>query len=199
MTSPRRMGTENSKTRFLLMDIVERLMLEEGYAAVGIRRVAREADVTPALVHYYFRTLDDLFLAVIRRRSEQELQAQTRALDSDRLLHSLWTYNSHPMGTALNVEFIALSNHRKAIRAELVSYAEQARTLQMEALAKHLEARGIDPEILPPLALTALISTVSRALAMEDTMGLTKGHDELLPLVEEHLRKIDDAPVHETE
>ncbi|QFG21307.1 TetR/AcrR family transcriptional regulator [Actinomadura sp. WMMB 499] len=199
MTSSRRMGPENSKTRFLLLDTAERLMLEEGYAAVGIRRVAREADVTPALVHYYFRTLDDLFLAVIRRRSEQELETQTRALESDRLLHSLWTYNSHPAGTALNVEFIALSNHRKAIRAELVSYAERARRLQMEALDRYLRARGIDTEGFPPLALTTLISTISRALAMEETMGLAMGHDEVLAVVEAHLRKIDDASARATE
>ncbi|MGI5330546.1 TetR/AcrR family transcriptional regulator [Actinomadura nitritigenes] len=199
MNSPRRMGPENSKTRFLLLDIAERLMLEEGYAAVGIRRVAREAGVTPALIHYYFRTLDDLFLALIRRRSEQELEAQARALESGRLLHSLWAYNSHPMGAALNVEFIALSNHRKAVRAELVSYAERARELQREAVANYLRARGIDPEAFPPLALTVLISTVSRALTMEDAMGLTVGHDEALALVEEYLRKIDGAPAPETE
>jgi AcrR family transcriptional regulator len=199
MSSPRRMGPENSKTRALLLDAAERLMLEEGYAAVGIRRVAREIGVTPALVHYYFRTLDDLFLAVIRRRSEQELEAQARALGSGRLLEALWTYNSHPAGTAMNVEFIALSNHRKAIRAELVAYAEQARALQMEALGNYLRARGIDPETLPPLALTVLISTVSRALAMEDAMGLRVGHDEVLALVEEYLRKIDDTPARGTE
>ncbi|WP_262403443.1 TetR/AcrR family transcriptional regulator [Actinomadura sp. CNU-125] len=193
------MGSATSKTRFLLLDIAERLMLEEGYAAVGVRRVAREAGVNPALVHYYFRTLDDLFLAVIRRRSEQELEAQARALDSDRLLHSLWTYNSHPAGTRLNVEFIALSNHRKAVRAELVSYAERARELQMEALTRYLKARGIDVETLPPLALTVLISTVSRALAMEDAMELTAGHTEALALVERYLRTIDDAPAREAD
>lgn len=193
MSSPRRMGPENSKTRLRFLDIAERLMLEEGYAAVGVRRVAREAGVTPALVHYYFRTLDDLFLAVIRRRSEQELEAQTRALESDRLLHSLWAYNSHPMGTALNIEFIALSNHRKAVRAELVSYAERARELQKEALAEYLRARGIDPGTLPPLAATVLISALSRALAMEGTMGLTVGHDQALALVEEYLEKVDDT------
>ncbi|MEU1168284.1 helix-turn-helix domain-containing protein, partial [Streptomyces sp. NPDC005921] len=67
MTAPRRMGTETSKTRQVLLDVAERLMLEEGYASVGIRRVAREAEVAPALVLYYFRTLDDLFLAMLRR------------------------------------------------------------------------------------------------------------------------------------
>ncbi|MEU9022729.1 TetR/AcrR family transcriptional regulator [Actinomadura sp. NPDC048394] len=199
MTSPRRMGPENSKTRLRFLDIAERLMLEEGYAAVGIRRVAREAGVTPALIHYYFRTLDDLFIALIRRRSEQELEAQERALESGGLLRSLWAYNSHPQGATLNVEFIALSNHRKAVRAELVGYAERARELQRKAVAEYLKARGIDPEALPPLALTVLISTVSRALTIEDAMGLTAGHDEALALVEEYLRKIDGAPVQDAE
>ena len=35
MTSPRRRGTETSKTRFLLLGTAERLMLEEGYAPSG--------------------------------------------------------------------------------------------------------------------------------------------------------------------
>ena len=43
-------------------------MLEEGYAAVTSRRVAAKANLKPQLVHYYFRTMDDLFLAIHRRR-----------------------------------------------------------------------------------------------------------------------------------
>ena len=55
-------------------------MLADGYAAVSSRSVAKEAGVTPALVHYYFPTLDDLFLAVLRRRAEQQLARQDRML-----------------------------------------------------------------------------------------------------------------------
>ncbi|MFD0689645.1 TetR/AcrR family transcriptional regulator [Actinomadura fibrosa] len=191
MAAPRRMGTESSKTRALLLDIAERLMLEEGYAAVGIRRVAREADVAPALVLYYFKTLDDLFVAMLRRRSEQELKAQEKALGGERLLRSLWEYNSHPAGAALNTEFIALSNHRKAIRAEVIAYAEKAREIQRKAVSEYLRARGID---LPPLAITVLISTVSRAIVMEDAMGLTVGHTDVLALIDEYLDRIEQAP-----
>lgn len=195
MTSPRRMGTESSKTRLLLLDTVERLMVEEGYAAVGVRRVAREAGVAPALVLYYFRTLDDLFLAVVRRRSEQEIQAQTRALKSDRLIGSLWDHSSQPEGAVLNLEFIALANHRKAIRGELSAHAERLRRLQMEAVEGYLKERGIGSDELSPLALTVLISTLSRSLVLEDAMGLTLGHDEVLALVERYLRRpIDDRP-----
>ena len=60
----RRFGLENSKTRTHLLDAAEQLMREEGYAAVTSRRVAAKAGLKPQLVHYYFRTMDDLFIAL---------------------------------------------------------------------------------------------------------------------------------------
>ncbi|HEY6427499.1 MAG TPA: helix-turn-helix domain-containing protein, partial [Acidimicrobiales bacterium] len=82
MTTNRRIGAETSKTRTVLLDAAEKLMLEEGYAAVTSRRVAAAAGLKPQLVHYYFRTMDDLFLALFRRRAEQGLERQARAFDS---------------------------------------------------------------------------------------------------------------------
>src|SRR6478736_4441687 len=70
MGSPRRLGTEESKTRGQLLDAAEELMLDEGYAAVTSRRVAAKAGLKPQLVHYYFRSMDDLFLEVFRRRAD---------------------------------------------------------------------------------------------------------------------------------
>src|SRR2546423_8792685 len=102
-------------------------MLKEGYAAVGIRRVAREAGVAPALVLYYFRTLDDLFLAVLRRNAEQEFERLSRALNTERPLRDLLAYSSDPAGAAMTMEFVALANHRKAIRNEIASSAERFR------------------------------------------------------------------------
>src|SRR5690349_3758532 len=124
MTAPRRMGSENSETRRLLVDITERLMLKEGYAAVGVRRVAREAEVTPALVLYYFRTLDDLFLAVMQRGLDQELARQSEILKSDDPMRALWSLSSTP-GSTLITEFMALANHRKAIRTQVIAHAER--------------------------------------------------------------------------
>ncbi len=80
MASPRRVGAETSKTRDLLLDCVERLMVDTGYASVTYRAVAAKAEVTPGLVQYYFPTLDDLFVAAIRRRSEQNLERLAEAL-----------------------------------------------------------------------------------------------------------------------
>ena len=63
------------RPRGALLDAAEQLMLEEGYAAVTSRRVAAQAGLKPQLVHYYFRTMDDLFLAVFRRRAEPGARA----------------------------------------------------------------------------------------------------------------------------
>ncbi len=74
MPSGRRIGAPDAKNRGVLLDAAEQLMLEEGYAAVTSRRLADRAGLKPQLVHYYFRTMDDLFLAVFRRRAEQGLK-----------------------------------------------------------------------------------------------------------------------------
>ncbi len=66
MTAPRRVGAEDSATRLALIQAATEIMLEEGYAAVTSRRVAAKAGVKPPLVHYYFPSMDDLFLAALR-------------------------------------------------------------------------------------------------------------------------------------
>src|SRR6476659_11439308 len=95
MASPRRVGAETSKTRDLLLDCLERLMAETGYASVSYRAVAAKAKVTSGLVQYYFPTLDDMFVAAIRRRSEQNLERLKAELQEhgDQPLHYLWDYS----------------------------------------------------------------------------------------------------------
>ena len=80
MASPRRGRRRDIEEEIMLLDCVERLMLETGYASVTYRAVAAKAGVTSGLVQYYFPTLDDLFVAAIRRRSEQNLERLAEAL-----------------------------------------------------------------------------------------------------------------------
>ncbi len=188
------MGAETSKTRLQLLDVTERLMLDEGYAAVGVRRVAREAEVAPALVLYYFRTLDDLFLAVLRRRAEQELARVDRVLDGPEPLRTLWRLSSHP-GNTLTTEFAALANHRKAIRAELSAHADRYREAQVAALTRRLTELGVElPAELSPAVLLVLTNALGRILMMENTMGMSTRHAETIAFVEDFLKRYDGAP-----
>jgi TetR/AcrR family transcriptional regulator len=191
MASPRRIGAEDSKTRGLLLDAAERLLLEEGYAAVTSRRVASKAGLKPQLVHYYFRTMDDLFLAVYRRRAEQNLERHARALASAQPLRALWALSTDPRGTAFTMEFAALANHRKAIRTELAQHAERFRRMQLDAVAKVLHRYGVSSETYPPVAVVLAMTGVSQVLVLENALGITSGHDEMVALVERYLDDLE--------
>ncbi len=183
--SARRLGAETSKSRAALLDAAERLMLQEGYAAVTSRRVAASAGLKPQLVHYYFRTMDDLFLALFRRRAEQGLERQALALASPQPLWALWDLSRDPRGTALTMEFVALANHRKVIRAEIASSAERFRADQLRGLEPVLAQYGI-ADACPPLVFTVLLSSTSRFLVIEsETLGMATGHAETVAFVEE--------------
>ncbi len=147
--SPRRIGASDSKTRAQLLDAAELLLLEEGYAAVTSRRVAAKAGLKPQLVHYYFRTMDDLFLEVFRRRAEENVARVERAVATDGSLQAIWQINADPRGARFNIEFVALANHRKAIRTEIARYAERFRATQLEAMTAALERTRRDRSRAP--------------------------------------------------
>ena len=194
MASTRRIGSEDSATRAALLDAAQRLMLESGYAAVTSRRVASEAGLKPQLVHYYFRTMDDLFLALFRRGAEFNLERQAAALASPTPLRALWAFSRNPAGTALTLEFAALANHRKEIRAELAAFAEQFRRRQAEGLGDAFDRAGIDPDEVPHVVVLVMMAALSQVLAMEDGLGVSTGHHETLAFVERWLDRLEPVP-----
>lgn len=195
MATERRIGAPDAKNRTVLLDAAERLMLEEGYAAVTSRRVAERAGLKPQLVHYYFRTMGDLYLAVFRRRAEQGLEAQARALQSPQPLWALWRYSSDPRITAFTVEFMALASHREELRAEFARYGELFRQRERQAIAEVLARYGIDTSEVPPVVWAVFATSLSRVLVMETALGMSAGHSETLEFVEAWLRQLEGEPV----
>jgi TetR/AcrR family transcriptional repressor of nem operon len=203
MASPRRVGAETSKTRDVLLDCVERLMLEKGYAAVTYRAVAARAGVTGGLVQYYFRTLDDLFVAAIRRRTEQNLARLTAALrrHPDRPLHVLWDYSRDEATAALTTEFLALGNHRTSIRSEIADAAERVRRVQLDAMNEAWDrSRSSDGDLSPP-ALLFLTTGIPKLIRLEKSVGVATAHAEVVDAFERYLDAVEPpagTPVPET-
>ena len=181
-----RRGSEESATRTVLLDATERLMLEGGYAAVSSRRVAEAAGVKPPLVHYYFATMDDLFLALFQRVADEGLARYAALFDAPDPVRALWEASGDPEQEALNFEFTALANHRPKVKAEIVRYAELFRARQAQALE-----RVLPPELVSPLAAAVFMTCVSRTLLSEQALGVTLGHPEALALVEQMLGQLD--------
>lgn len=192
----RRVGAETSKTRDTLLDHVEKLMLDEGYASVTYRGLASAAGVTPSLVQYYFPTLDDIFVSAIRRYSERSQRLLDKVLQSrpDDPLRALWEFSSTEASGALMTEFMALGNHRKSIQAEIAEVTERTRKIQVDALVAKFgeDARPGGHFSLPALQL--LISGLPKFLNLEEGVGIKTAHDEVTTAFEQYLDTIEPAP-----
>lgn len=162
-------------------------MHDEGYAAATSRRVAAMAGVKQALVYYYFPTMDDLFLEVLKVGADVALAQMRTALTDEDPIRALWHINSDARGTVLNTEFMALANHRKVIGAELKAYAERVRDIETAAVTMVMRANGVDLDAYPPVAIAMLVAQTARSLGNEMAVGVTTGHDELRALVERHI------------
>jgi TetR/AcrR family transcriptional regulator len=179
----RRLGSAGSKTRLLLLDAAEQLLRESGYASVTSRRLASEAGVKPQLVHYYFRTMDDLFVALFQRVAEDLYARYAEAAASEHSLRALWAISSDPAVVMLSNEFLALANHRKSLRAEIARFGDEARRNMVEIIERTMPDVA-DRTGLSPIVLAMLVENVGHGLMLEQSLGMTESHAEMRALIE---------------
>ena len=187
MATPRKSKADDGGTRRRLIEATAQIMYDDGYAAATSRQIAAKAGVKQALVYYYFPTMDDLFLEVLKVGADVALAQMRKALTADDPIQALWQINIDPRRTVLNTEFMALANHRKVIGAELKAYAERVRDIETAAVTMVMRASGIDLDAYPPVAIAMLIAQTARSLGNELAVGVTEGHEEFRALVERHL------------
>jgi AcrR family transcriptional regulator len=188
------MGPETAATRTVIMDAVESVMREEGYAALSSRRVAERAGVTQQAVYYYFQTMDDLMLAAYRRRTQTVMEKVEQALASERPLHAFWRTLSDPFDAALTMEYLALANHNEAIRLETIEFGERIRRLEVDKLHDRIQLAS-SPADGSPFAVIMAITYISHLLGFEATLGLRGGHKDIRSFVESWLRRLEPAGV----
>jgi TetR/AcrR family transcriptional regulator len=173
--------------RAKLIEMAEQLIREEGYPSVTARNLADKINLKRQIVHYYFHSMDDLFIAVIRRGADKARPRLEAALTSDEPLRTLWEVNSDPAQATLSLELTALANRRPAVRKEVKRFAEEFRDLQTQVLVQHLEKRGISPD-LRPIVATVLLTSLSQVLTLESAINIDRGHAETLEFVDDCLR-----------
>lgn len=165
-TRRRRAATVEKLERVL--DATERIMLEQGYAAVSSRNVAAAVGINAPMVHYYVGSIDDLFIATLRRRAETNVARLAEALGSDEPLRRWWQLAADPTGTALLVEFIAASNHRPALREAVGEYAREVRQFQMMRLDSLLVEYGLNSGDFPPALVASAIQGLAFGLVADE-------------------------------
>ncbi len=170
-------------TRAAILDAAEAILSEEGYAAVSSRKVANVAGLKSKLVHYYFRTMDELFLALLHRVEERHFQHLCVAVASKNPLGALWAISIDQTVPRLHKEFLALATHRDELRQHIARSAERTRSIYSAVLARALEDQGIDTQLYPPVAMAILMDGVARVINTDKMLGASAGHAEALGLV----------------
>jgi AcrR family transcriptional regulator len=184
-------SADEATARTALLDAAHHLMLTEGYAAVTTRRVAAEAKVNPGLVYYYFGPMDNLFVEVFRRRASGMLDKQAEALESEQPLWALWDLINDQSNTPLNLEFLALGNHREAVKEEVKAFSVRFRRLQFDGLSRVLKAHGVDDELWPAEAVMVIMDGVARFMLEERAYGLDLGHAKAVGVVERLIAQVE--------
>jgi AcrR family transcriptional regulator len=182
---------EDSTARTALLDAAEGIMLDEGYAAVTTRRIAAKAGLNSALVYYYFDTMDGLFIALFRRGAEWTRERWERVLVSPQPLWSFWDAIRDESNTARTMEFIALANHRKAIRTEIAAAARSFHRMQLQTLSRVLDRYGIDSQRWPPTSVIVMMTGIARYLLIEKAFGVNLGHAETVAVIERHIWELE--------
>lgn len=191
MVANRGYASKDTKSRQQLIEAAAQLLEEEGQHAISARRVAERAGLKPQLVHYYFRTMEDLLIEVFELTTTQYLELHDAALASDRPLHSIWDLNSKIPRVRRNMAFVALGAIHDGLRECMRQSGEHFRALQLRAIERGFAQAGKDTTAYPPVSVAMLMSAVARTLAMESQIGIETGHQELRQVVERLLDEIE--------
>ena len=77
-------GAEGQRsTEQSIMDAAEELFLEKGYSQATTTMIARKAGVTHAMLHYYFRTKEHIFMKVLEKTMGGLMQSFRPVMNRD--------------------------------------------------------------------------------------------------------------------
>lgn len=187
----RRMGPAGSENWTAMLDAADRILRDEGYAALTSRRIAEHLGIKQRLVYYYFKTMDDLIVEMFRRSNIRELQNLRDAAASRRPLAQIWYVGAHAKDSKWITECMALANHVPGLRREVIAFIEESRRIQIEAISKALKHKDIKPA-LPAAALAIIASSVALSIGREVELGTTSGHAAVMQVIWKYLREFED-------
>ncbi|ONH32625.1 TetR/AcrR family transcriptional regulator [Pseudofrankia asymbiotica] len=180
-------GSRAHETRDRIVDATLQLLAREGYGAITTRRIGEVAGVKYQLVHYYFASMEDLFIEAFRRGAEENLARLAEIADGEASLRRFWKINSDAGASKLMVEFVALAQRHPALRLEIAAYARRFRAAQLAFARAALARESIATDQVPPMVVLLLTTGLAQLEAHDRLIGFTDGHDETRGWIEQWL------------
>lgn len=180
-----RRAAEVSKA--LLIEAAAQIINEDGYAALSARTLAEKVGLKRQIVHYYFRTMEELLLAVVRHYGDESVDRLTDAMKSGDPLRAIW--EEEPDTSATTYAFLAMAKHIPSVRAEVETYFAKLRQIKIEAVTRFLADAGLGSD-LSAAAVVTIIQSIAQGLKAEQALGANLGHAQTRLIVEGWLRDI---------
>jgi len=193
-------------TEEVFLDAAERLLIEIGYARITTRRLGEEAGANHGLIHYYFGSMEQLFVRVLERYTQrlierqramyaapvpfiQKWRAAMRYLDEDRQsgYQKIW------------YELQALAWNRPDLRERVARVRRQWSEVLNAAFTQAAEEYGLDTRQFSGKALAVLVGTFNEGIMLERLSGIYDGHAELLAMIDGWLESLEVAKTRRAE
>ncbi|MGH3719488.1 MAG: TetR/AcrR family transcriptional regulator [Pseudonocardiaceae bacterium] len=81
-------GADTRDTAQRVLAAARRTFADEGYAGASIREIASRADVDAALVHYYYRTKENLFVRAVEAEWEGDPAVPSTPVDAETVVRT---------------------------------------------------------------------------------------------------------------
>ncbi len=190
-----------AETEDAFLDAAERLLIELGYSGISTRRLAEEAGANHGLVHYYFGSMENLFVRVLERFTERliarqrEMYGRTDISGIEKWKTAMGYLESDLAAGYPKVwlELQALGWNRPDIAERVAQVNREWRAVLTEAFDQMMDEYGLDRERFPLAAMVSVVMTFNEGIMVERLSGISAGHGDLLEMVERWLEALEEA------
>ncbi len=122
----------NESMELRIREVAQELFFKQGYAATSTTQIAKEVGCTQALVHYYYRTKENLFRQIFLEQIEAALNVISRSLVSEQSFEDF-------LRSAISLYFDTLMQNPRLpyfVLEELVSNPERRKYLREHFVKK---------------------------------------------------------------
>ncbi len=198
---PAAQPSPRAETEEAFLDAAERLLIEVGYAGISTRRLAEEAGANHGLVHYYFGSMENLFVRVLERFTERLIarqremyaRADISGAEKWKTAMSFLEADLEAGYPKIWLELQALGWNHPDIAERVAAVNREWRDVLTEAFDRMIDEYGLDPEQLPLPALVSLAMTFNEGIMVERLSGISAGHRELVEMVARWLDSLEEG------
>lgn len=191
-------STARSANEEAFLDAAERLLVSSGYAGISVRRLAEEAGANHGLVHYYFGSMEELFLRVLERFTLRLIERQRAMYSTDAPFIEKWRTAMRYLDEDIEAgypkvwfELQAMAWNHPDMRERVTQVNAEWRGVLTDAFTAAAKDYGLDRRRFPVAAMVALVMTFNEGLMLERISGISTGHDELLGGIDKWLQELE--------